>query len=207
MIELDGTDEQGAARRQRDPRRLVRGGEGRRRRVVAAAVPLPRRRRGDGAAGAADERDQRRRARQQQGRHPGVHDRAARRAELPRGAALRRRGLSRAEEDHRREAAWPTTVGDEGGFAPDLPSNEAALELLVEAIEKAGYTPGHRHRDRPRLRGERILQGRQVRPRVGGTHAYVAAVRRHAGQRGATSTRSSASRTAWPKTTGTAGST
>ncbi len=37
---------------------------------------------------------------------------------------------------------WPTTVGDEGGFAPQLPSNEAALQLLVEAIDKAGYTPG-----------------------------------------------------------------
>jgi enolase len=36
----------------------------------------------------------------------------------------------------------PTTVGDEGGFAPDLPSNEAALQLLVEAIDKAGYSPG-----------------------------------------------------------------
>ncbi len=36
----------------------------------------------------------------------------------------------------------PTTVGDEGGFAPNLPSNEAALQLLVEAIDKAGYTPG-----------------------------------------------------------------
>ncbi|HEV2220034.1 MAG TPA: phosphopyruvate hydratase [Casimicrobiaceae bacterium] len=36
----------------------------------------------------------------------------------------------------------PTTVGDEGGFAPDLDSNEAALQLLVEAIDKAGYTPG-----------------------------------------------------------------
>jgi enolase len=36
----------------------------------------------------------------------------------------------------------PTTVGDEGGFAPNLPSNEAALGLLVEAIDKAGYTPG-----------------------------------------------------------------
>jgi enolase len=35
-----------------------------------------------------------------------------------------------------------TAVGDEGGFAPDLPSNEAALELLVEAIETAGYRPG-----------------------------------------------------------------
>jgi enolase len=36
----------------------------------------------------------------------------------------------------------PTTVGDEGGFAPDLPSNESALQLLVEAIDKAGYEPG-----------------------------------------------------------------
>ena len=35
-----------------------------------------------------------------------------------------------------------TGVGDEGGFAPDLPSNEDALKLLVEAIGKAGYTPG-----------------------------------------------------------------
>jgi enolase len=35
-----------------------------------------------------------------------------------------------------------TNVGDEGGFAPDLPTNESALELLVEAIEVAGYAPG-----------------------------------------------------------------
>jgi len=35
-----------------------------------------------------------------------------------------------------------TGVGDEGGFAPNLDSNRAALDLIVEAIEKAGYTPG-----------------------------------------------------------------
>jgi enolase len=35
-----------------------------------------------------------------------------------------------------------TAIGDEGGFAPDLGSNEEALTLLVEAIEKAGLTPG-----------------------------------------------------------------
>ncbi len=35
-----------------------------------------------------------------------------------------------------------TGVGDEGGFAPNLESNQVALELLVTAIEKAGYTPG-----------------------------------------------------------------
>jgi enolase len=35
-----------------------------------------------------------------------------------------------------------TAVGDEGGFAPDLKSNEAGLEVIMEAIEKAGYKPG-----------------------------------------------------------------
>ncbi|RLK50702.1 enolase [Alkalispirillum mobile] len=35
-----------------------------------------------------------------------------------------------------------TAVGDEGGFAPDLPSNEAALEVILEAIDKAGYKAG-----------------------------------------------------------------
>ena len=44
-------------------------------------------------------------------------------------AVLRKRGLS-------------TGVGDEGGFAPSLQSNEEALKMLVEAIEQAGYTPG-----------------------------------------------------------------
>jgi enolase 1/2/3 len=44
-------------------------------------------------------------------------------------AVLKQRGLS-------------TAVGDEGGFAPNLKSNEEALKCLVEAIEKAGYQPG-----------------------------------------------------------------
>ena len=35
-----------------------------------------------------------------------------------------------------------TAVGDEGGFAPNLPSNEAALEVIAEAVEKAGYQLG-----------------------------------------------------------------
>src|SRR5262249_10873456 len=35
-----------------------------------------------------------------------------------------------------------TTVGDEGGFAPNLASNESALQLLLEALDKAGYAPG-----------------------------------------------------------------
>jgi len=44
-------------------------------------------------------------------------------------SVLARRGLS-------------TTVGDEGGFAPDLTSNESAIEVILEAIEKAGFSAG-----------------------------------------------------------------
>ncbi|HGY90704.1 MAG TPA: phosphopyruvate hydratase [Planctomycetes bacterium] len=40
------------------------------------------------------------------------------------------------------DAGLSTAVGDEGGFAPSLENNEQALEFLVRAIEKAGYTPG-----------------------------------------------------------------
>jgi enolase len=41
-----------------------------------------------------------------------------------------------------REAGLSTAVGDEGGFAPDLPSNEEAITYLLRAIEAAGRTPG-----------------------------------------------------------------
>jgi enolase len=40
------------------------------------------------------------------------------------------------------EAGLSTAVGDEGGFAPNLPSNEAALEIIMTSIERAGYVPG-----------------------------------------------------------------
>ncbi len=45
------------------------------------------------------------------------------------------KGLLKAE-------GYATSVGDEGGFAPNLPSNEAALDIILEAITKAGYHPG-----------------------------------------------------------------
>jgi enolase len=41
-----------------------------------------------------------------------------------------------------KKKGYNTAVGDEGGFAPSLKSNEEAVELILEAIEKAGYTPG-----------------------------------------------------------------
>jgi len=40
------------------------------------------------------------------------------------------------------ERGYNTSVGDEGGFAPNLKSNEEALEVILEAIEKANYKPG-----------------------------------------------------------------
>jgi enolase len=41
-----------------------------------------------------------------------------------------------------KEGKYATSVGDEGGFAPNLPSNEATMEIILSAIKKAGYKPG-----------------------------------------------------------------
>jgi enolase len=67
---------------------------------------------------------------------------------LPLGAPTFREGLRWAAETFHalggllRQRGLPTGVGDEGGYAPALPSNEAAVELVLEAIEQAGYRPG-----------------------------------------------------------------
>ena len=45
-----------------------------------------------------------------------------------------------------------TAVGDEGGFAPDLDSNEEALQVIMEAIDAAGYEPGERRAPSPSTR-------------------------------------------------------
>ena len=54
-----------------------------------------------------------------------------------------------------------TGLGDEGGFAPNLPTNAAALDLIAEAVQAAGFTAGHRHRARPGRRRDRVLQRRR----------------------------------------------
>src|SRR5256886_14439855 len=67
---------------------------------------------------------------------------------VPHGAPTFREALRYGEEvsqalKKRIDAkGMATTVGDEGGFAPKLAWNEAALQLLLEAIDKAGYTAG-----------------------------------------------------------------
>src|SRR3546814_12043193 len=54
--------------------------------------------------------------------------------------------IRRPPRSTRTDTLFPYTTlfrsGDEGGFAPDLPSNEEACRWLVRAIESAGYTPG-----------------------------------------------------------------
>jgi enolase len=47
-----------------------------------------------------------------------------------------------ALKDVLRSRGYSTAVGDEGGFAPDLASNEEAVEVILEAVEDAGYLPG-----------------------------------------------------------------
>ena len=63
------------------------------------------------------------------------------------------------------DAGMSTAVGDEGGFAPSVDNHEAAIQLILRAIEKAGYTSRRRHRARPRLRQHRVFPRRQVPPR------------------------------------------
>ena len=90
----------------------------------------------------AAERHQRRRARAQLHRLPGVHDRArSARRRSPRRCATARRPTTRCARVLA-DKGLSTGVGDEGGFAPDLPDNEAAITVLLEAIERAGYAPG-----------------------------------------------------------------
>ncbi len=67
---------------------------------------------------------------------------------MPVGAPSFREGLRWAVEVYHALAAvlkargQPTNVGDEGGFAPSLPTNVAAIEVVIEATERAGYRPG-----------------------------------------------------------------
>lgn len=67
---------------------------------------------------------------------------------VPIGATTFREGLRAVAETFHvlkgllNKQGLSTGIGDEGGFAPNLPSNEAAIEIILEAIEKAGYKPG-----------------------------------------------------------------
>lgn len=67
---------------------------------------------------------------------------------MPVGALSFKEGLRWGAEIYQalgkviKKRGFATTVGDEGGFAPSLPSNEGAIQLILEAIEAAGYEAG-----------------------------------------------------------------
>ena len=67
---------------------------------------------------------------------------------MPAGAVSFKEALRMGTEDFHnlktvlKSKGYNTAVGDEGGFAPNLNSNEEALQTIMEAIEKAGYVPG-----------------------------------------------------------------
>lgn len=68
---------------------------------------------------------------------------------MPCGAPSFREGLSMCTEIYHtlkqllKEKGYSTSVGDEGGFAPDLKDSDEALQLIVNAVQKAGYAPGN----------------------------------------------------------------
>ncbi len=130
------------------------------------------------AAGADDERAQRRRARRQQDRLPGVHDRAGRRAVVqPRRCGWAPRSSTTSSRRSTTQGL-STAVGDEGGFAPDLESNEEALEVLIAGIRAAGYVPGDQVAIALDPADLGALPGRRLRARARGPDAE----RRRAGR-------------------------
>ncbi len=86
----------------------------------------------------------------------------------PLGAPTFREGLRWAAETFHalgallHERGFATTVGDEGGYAPSLESNEAAIAVVMEAIERAGFAPGDADRHRPRPGHHRALRRRRA---------------------------------------------
>ena len=103
---------------------------------------------------------------------------------------------------------YSTAVGDEGGFAPNLKSNDEALEVVLEAITLAGYKPGEDIGICLDPGRERVLQRRQVRVQeVRQERPHIRTDGRILGQLGAPVSGSALHRgTAWPRTTGRDGS-
>ena len=142
----------------------------------------------------------------EQHRLPGVHGAAGRGVDLSRG----RCGWAPRSTTHStgvlHKRGHNTNVGDEGGFAPSLPDNRAPLDLIIEAIETAGYKPGD---------DMALGAGRRPRPSCTRTATTCWSARAPARprprwspttRRWSAPTRSSRSRTACPRTTGRAGS-
>ena len=104
------------------------------------------------------------------------------------------------------DAGLATAVGDEGGFAPDLASNEAALEVLIAGIEAAGYRPGDDVAIALDPATSEIYDDGSYVLEHEGRSLLGAGDGRLLGRHLRRATRCSRSRTAWTRRTGTAGS-
>ena len=175
MIELDGTREQEESRRERDPGRFA-GRRPRRRRALrpaavslfgrpgSAILPAPLMNIINGGAHADNEVD--------------VQEFML----MPLGFDSFHEALRAGVETfHQLKKVLKgkklnTSVGDEGGFAPDLKSNAEAIDLIVEAIQQAGLQAGPANRHRPRRRRHGVLRRKKKTYNVDGREIDSAAM-------------------------------
>ncbi len=130
---------------------------------------------------------------------------------VPVGAASFREALRWGTETYHvlrqilHERGLSTAVGDEGGFAPNLPSNEAAVSVLLEAIERAGRAPGTEIAIALDAASSEFYRDGMYQLAGEGRSLSGADFAAYLDRSGHPVSRSCPSRTAWPKTTGTAG--
>ena len=103
------------------------------------------------------------------------------------------------------ERGLSTAGGDEGGFAPDLESNEDALRLLITGIEAAGYEPGKDVAIALDPAVSELYEDGQYKLAHEGREPRAPTTSPSTGARSASAIRSSRSRTAWTRRIGTAG--
>ncbi len=104
-----------------------------------------------------------------------------------------------------KKAGHNTNVGDEGGFAPNLPSAEAALDFCMKAIESAGFKPGTDIALALDPAASEFFEDGKYVYTGEKKDAHGRGAGRLPGQAGSTPIRSSRSKTVWPSRTGSAG--
>ena len=170
-------------------------------RYLGGVIALP-------AARADDEHPERRRARRQQRGSAGIHDRSVRRGSKFSEALRWGAEVFHTLKGVLKKRGYSTSVGDEGGFAPNLKSNEEALEVVLEAITLAGYTPGDQIGIALDPAASEFYDKDEARSTSSRNPTRASALPSRwpsSGPTGCASTRSFRSKTAWPKTIGTAG--
>ena len=205
MIELDGTENKKNLGRQRDSGRVAGGGACGGGVQRAAAVSLSGRAGGAAVAGADDEHRQRRRACRQRRRRARVHGHAAGLRQVQRRACGPASRSFISLKKCCKSKKLNTDVGDEGGFAPDLKSNAEALDLIVEAIQKAGYKPGEQIAIALDVAATEFYDEKTKKYSVDGRRTRLRRRWSTVWPPGSRSIRSARSKTAAPKTIGKAG--